>query len=368
MRGKGARGYPLYSWGLNEHGQLGLGDTVNRNTPQRVGNDEWLFVSAGGKHSLGINKDGYLFSWGDNRNGQLGLGDLINRSTPTRVGDSNGWLAVSAGSNFWSQGGHSLAFHADGKLLGFGLARDGELGYMPSGSTNSVQPVEINEGSFPSIAACNRCTFVLRADNLLFCTGDGSGYQTGQGTENDIYAFTQVGDSLWREIRKSNSGHNLMIRDDGLLFGCGRNTNGALGLGYSYEIARPSQIGSDKWITASGGFMYSLAIREDRRLFATGDNRNKQLGLGLTDNYIVAFTQVGSSEWLTASAGGELDMGGGHSLAIRNDKRLFVWGYNVDGELGLGDNENRNTPVQLGNDEWHAISAGGKHTLALMEV
>lgn len=42
-------------------------------------------LAAGQYHSLTIRADGSLWGWGRNNYGQLGLGDTANRNTPTRV-------------------------------------------------------------------------------------------------------------------------------------------------------------------------------------------------------------------------------------------------------------------------------------------
>ena len=40
--------YNLYSWGLNSDGQLGLGNTTNRSSPNQVGSlSGWLRISGG---------------------------------------------------------------------------------------------------------------------------------------------------------------------------------------------------------------------------------------------------------------------------------------------------------------------------------
>ena len=92
----------LYTFGYNDSGQLGLGDTTNRNTPTKVGTDTWKAVAGGNYHSLAIDSDGYLYTFGWNYYGQLGLGDTTDRNTPTKVGTST-WTAVASGSD------HSLS-------------------------------------------------------------------------------------------------------------------------------------------------------------------------------------------------------------------------------------------------------------------
>jgi hypothetical protein len=55
----------------------------------------WTSVSVGTDTVCGI-ASGELYCWGANYGGQLGLGDTIARTTPTRVGTDTTWVAVSA--------------------------------------------------------------------------------------------------------------------------------------------------------------------------------------------------------------------------------------------------------------------------------
>ena len=46
---------PLWSWGRNSYGQLGLGDVTNRSSPVHVGSlTTWSGVSGGAFHSLAL--------------------------------------------------------------------------------------------------------------------------------------------------------------------------------------------------------------------------------------------------------------------------------------------------------------------------
>ena len=42
--------------------------------------------------------------------------------------------------------------------------------------------------------------------------------------------------------------------------------------------------------------------------------------------------------------------GGSHTLAIKSDGTLWAWGYNVYGQLGLGNKTQMTSPVQVGSD------------------
>src|SRR5207248_2372873 len=58
--------------------------------------------------------------------------------------------------------------------------------------------------------------------------------------------------------------------------------------------------------------------------------------------------------------------GGAFSLALKSNGSVWAWGWNVEGELGIGSTGNSATPVQVGNLAGvTAIAAGGYHSLAL---
>jgi alpha-tubulin suppressor-like RCC1 family protein len=77
----------LWSFGSNEYGQLGLGDTTNRYIPSPVlingVNFKVKDIACSGHHSLAIDINDNLWSFGFNGYGQLGLGDTTNRYIPS---------------------------------------------------------------------------------------------------------------------------------------------------------------------------------------------------------------------------------------------------------------------------------------------
>lgn len=44
---------PVFTWGQNYNGSLGLGDTIVRSSPVQIGTSSWIMVSAGYSTTVG---------------------------------------------------------------------------------------------------------------------------------------------------------------------------------------------------------------------------------------------------------------------------------------------------------------------------
>ena len=79
----------VFAWGKGDYGQLGLGRPGNWDAPRAVpslGDEDVVFVAAGGWHSCALARSGACFTWGRGEYGRLGMGgDQADKQTPTRV-------------------------------------------------------------------------------------------------------------------------------------------------------------------------------------------------------------------------------------------------------------------------------------------
>jgi alpha-tubulin suppressor-like RCC1 family protein len=58
--------------------------------------------------------------------------------------------------------------------------------------------------------------------------------------------------------------------------------------------------------------------------------------------------------------------GGAHTVAIKKDGTLWIWGSNGDGQLGLGDTIDKYSPIKLNDtNDWSNISCGNYHTVVI---
>ena len=91
----------LWAWGANTYGQLGTNNTTTYQSPIQVGAlTTWSDVDVNngtGNATIGFKTDGTIWSWGRNQFGQLGLGNTTNYSSPKQVGSLTNWLSISSG-------------------------------------------------------------------------------------------------------------------------------------------------------------------------------------------------------------------------------------------------------------------------------
>lgn len=100
--------YTLWTWGLNEQGQLGLSNTTVKSVPTQVpGGAIWSKATANASLSLAIRTDGTLWAWGRSWSGGLGIG-ASTRSSPSQVGSLTTWTNITIGGT-GSSNGHSMA-------------------------------------------------------------------------------------------------------------------------------------------------------------------------------------------------------------------------------------------------------------------
>lgn len=97
----------VYSWGGNQHGQLGDNTTTDRHTPVQVKGvknvgmlSNVVAVSANTDSSAALMSNGTVVAWGANGWGELGDGTTTQSSTPVAALNLTGVSAVSMGTHY----------------------------------------------------------------------------------------------------------------------------------------------------------------------------------------------------------------------------------------------------------------------------
>uniref|UniRef100_H9H3M4 X-linked retinitis pigmentosa GTPase regulator n=1 Tax=Macaca mulatta TaxID=9544 RepID=H9H3M4_MACMU len=223
----------VYATGGNDEGQLGLGDTEERNTFHVISfftsEHKIKQLSAGSNTSAALTEDGRLFMWGDNSEGQIGLKNVTNVCVPHQVtiGKPVSWISCG----YY----HSAFVTTDGELYMFGEPENGKLGLPNQLLSNHRTPQLVSEIPEKVIqVACGGEHTVVLTENAVYTFGLGQFGQLGLGT----FLFETSEPKVIENIRdhtisyiSCGENHTALITDIGLMYTFGDGRHGKLGLG-----------------------------------------------------------------------------------------------------------------------------------------
>ncbi len=320
----------LLTWGSTNRAQT---------VPARVDSSTgWTASAIGSVSECEIRSPGTLWCWGSNTSGQLGLGDTTTRTVPTQVGTETTWTSVSEGNS------HACATRSDGTLWCWGSATYGGLGN--GGTATQTSPTQVTSPSttgWGPVSVGYGATCSTRTDTTLWCWGDNQNAQIGDGTSTNRLSPTQVttpASTGWSSVANGDR-HTCAIRTGNLLYCWGNNSYGQLGQGNGTNSSTPIQVPGTTWSALAAGQFHSCATKTDGSLWCWGQNTTGQVGNGTTTN-ATSPARVGTgTSWSRVAAARQ------HTCAGQSDSTLWCWGLNGNGQLGDGTLTARTTPVQV---------------------
>jgi len=233
----------LLVWGSGGNGRLGLGNQTSYSSPTQLGSDTWLSVAtattaAGAGFTVAVRSNNTLWSWGDNQHGQLGLGNITSYSSPKQVGALTNWLQVTAGTY-----GSVLAVKTDGTLWGWGINTIGQLGFGNRTSYSSPKQVGALTG-WSKVSAGLQFTLSIKTAGTLWSWGSNDFGQLGSSTITSRSSPVQVGAlTIWSLLVTGNYTVGS-IRTNGTLWTWGGGNFGMLGSGANTMRSSPVQVGA----------------------------------------------------------------------------------------------------------------------------
>lgn len=302
----------VWSWGYNNYGQLGHGDTANRAQPKRieyfVTNNIQIAKIIPSRPNvydhasvLFLTTDGKVYGCGYNNFGQLGNGTTANQLTPVRCGSLTNITCVALGG----MPHHAYAVESNGNLWVWGNNGQGQLGL---GDVTVRQTPILH----PSL---NNAVKAIAA----------GGYTAAGATP---------------------TGHGVVLKSDGTIWVAGYNGYGQLGLGDTTDRTSFTQITHAAFftdiVTGDGRYPSCAAISNQHEIYLWGYNGYGQCGTGNTVNQLSPFKPAGTFQGSVSKA----RFGGGVSTegcVLQADNQLWAAGYNQNGNLGLGHATDSNT-------------------------
>lgn len=274
---------------------------------------------------------------------------------------------------------HSLAIANDGAVMAWGSNAGGQLGdgtLRPHALPRQVDGLGASS-TVIAVAGGRSFSLALKSDGTVLTWGTG-----GDGTSFTRLtpvAMVGLGTNPRVTAIAAGAGHALARKADGTVWAWGRNQNRQLGIGDPVppiaNSSTPRQVTGAlagvnvKAIAASG--TVSAALTSDGRVFTWGNNTFGQLGIGNLDQQSspVEVQDLGSDVRAIVI--------GAFSVALMNDGSVFAWGTNAFGSVG--DNEApdgprspdgpRTSPVQVIDSGSGIVAiaggASGSHVLAL---
>ncbi|XP_055889763.1 X-linked retinitis pigmentosa GTPase regulator-like isoform X1 [Biomphalaria glabrata] len=220
------------------------------------------------------------------------------------------------------------------------------------------------------IACGDEHTALIAESGRVFMFGPNEWGQLGLGQENNGVNKPSCVKSLKHEKAKQvacGRSHTLISTESGHIYSCGNHSDGQLGYKATTNQHIPKLIESlppTKYKLLDAGSDSSVALTVDGRLFMWGNNEDGKLGLGEVE-IVEEPTQLPMDRPVVCVACGYY-----HTAIVTDDGKLFTMGESDGGKLGLTDDAGEtNVPQQVTaiTEPVKWVSCGSSHTVALTE-
>ncbi|KAK7247605.1 hypothetical protein RIF29_42491 [Crotalaria pallida] len=327
-----------------------------------------LLVSAGASHSVALLTGKVVCSWGRGEDGQLGLGDTDDRLLPTKLSalDGQDIVSVTCGAD------HTIARSESGReVYSWGWGDFGRLGHGDYSDLLIPHPIRAFQGLRIKQIACgdSHCLAVTIEKEVLSWGRNQNG-QLGLGTTEDAPLPQKIQTFQGVPVKMVAAGaeHSVSITEDGDLYGWGWGRYGNLGLGDRNDRLIPEKVTVDgnKMVMVACGWRHTISVSSSGGIYTHGWGKYGQLGHGdFEDNLVPRKIQALSNKFISQVSGGWR-----HSMALTSNGLLFGWGWNKFGQIGVGDNFDRSSPVQVNfphDQKIVQISCGWRHNIAVTD-
>ncbi len=383
------------AWGQNSNGELE--GQSNPSLKYTIAKDA-IDISIDGHSTFIQREDGSIWVAGLNDSGQLGLGDTTKRTVLTKVDlplDSNG-NAIKV-KQLASNGYTTMLLTKEGKVYVTGYNKYGQLCDGTTTNSKTLIPLvnkdetEVTDALFLADLGENNSTYtttqrgiaLIRQDGTIWLAGNNTWGQIGNSTNTTTKYLTKMGDGFLNYPKKNivlnvNGTEQInsslfSLEDDINVF---VNNNATLGtINYQIEDNTIATIDTNGLVTGvtqgitkvqvtdsnTGvttyiwvkvvneqnikvdlGTRFSVALKQDGTVWTWGRNQNCQLGLGNKTNYKEPQQVTGITEKIIDVAAGN-----GHAIALTNNKEVYAWGYNYYGQVGNGTKTNVINPIKI---------------------
>ena len=345
----------LYTWGFNDAGELGRTASGSVMQPGKVAMPTNITASqavVGNFHCLAIGSDGNLYTWGLNNGGQIGRGTIGNDAySPGQLTFPASPILTSV--TFDETAITEATFNIDGTWT-FATPQHAE-GWVPITVTWRLSAPQPDQTVYLGY------TYIGTPRTVTFDPANGSA--ANSETVNDGYRVKRPADPIWNDhrfdgwfLKDAKGGSNVAydfsqpVTADITLVAHWSPANTG---GWSINPIKGSSMGGQQvtitppkisrgirfnQVSAGKSSSFSVGMASDGNVYAWGANDYGQLGqdpdkmaMQKTPTRVPLPDGVDSGFTYTQVAAG-----GYHVLAVGSDQIVYAWGLNDQGQLGNG--------------------------------
>nr|GMC91401.1 PH, RCC1 and FYVE domains-containing protein 1 isoform X1 [Ipomoea batatas]GMC96861.1 PH, RCC1 and FYVE domains-containing protein 1 isoform X1 [Ipomoea batatas]GME14392.1 PH, RCC1 and FYVE domains-containing protein 1 isoform X1 [Ipomoea batatas] len=370
----------VYVWGEGIGGFLGGGgEKLDSSLPKVLDSTVMLDVqtlSLGRNHASLVTKQGEVFCWGEGKKGRLGHKVDMDVSHPKLVETLSGvsvrsvacgeyqMYAVTPSGELYTWGDSS--FSADWKRRSH---------WLPQRVSGSLDGVPVS-----SVACGEWHTAIISTSGELFTYGEGNFGALGHGNTKSLPHPKHVESlkDLWVKSVACGPWHTAAIVDimvdryklnnpGGKLFTWGDGDKGKLGHSDQDKKLLPTcvtkLVGQD-FIQVSCGRTLTVVLSIIGKVYTMGSAVYGQLGNPQAEDKPITVVQGKLKDEFAR----EICAGSYHVAVLTTNGNVYTWGRGVNGQLGLGDTKDRNSPTLvdgLRDRQVEHITCGPSSTAAI---
>jgi hypothetical protein len=254
----------------------------------------------------------------------------------------------------WIKEYNVLIVTKDDKTFAFGINSHNQLGFGHNRVVNEIQIVEelCDQQIFDFANGRYHC-IARNSSGKVYSWGFNIWGYLGIGSEDERYhkpILNQYLNNKFVTDISCGAQHSLVLTNYGEVYAWGWNIEGQVGNGCNYNQLIPIKVkgfNNERVVMISCGFWHSMALTEFGHVYSWGYNRNGQLGIGNTVNsnkpkFVAVIDENKCNVFIE-----KISCGSYNSLLLSSNGYIYAFGSNKFGESGNQKEENELSPYRI---------------------